>query len=796
MKIVKKYCQSKKCRIILAAFFIMIILFWFSLPKQIFNDPNSTILYSCDKKLLGARIADDGQWRFPPMDIVPEKFEKSLLAFEDQYFYSHPGVNPVSLIRALKQNFKAGKVVSGGSTISMQLIRISQKGKSRTIYRKFIEMILAFRMEIEYTKQEILALYASHAPFGGNVVGLDAASWRFFGRPSDELSWAESATLAVLPNAPSLIYPGKNSRKLQLKRDKLLDKLFLIGEIDSITCELAKMEDIPRQIYSLPMLAPHLLDQVYSKNKGVRIVSTINFQLQNRLNNLVERHQKNLEANQIHNMAVLVADVHKRNILAYVGNTAKVGNSDHGNQVDIIQSVRSTGSILKPFLYASMLNEGEILSQSLIADIPTQIAGYSPKNFDLNYSGAIPANIALARSLNVPAVRMLRDYGVERFHFFLKEMGINSLNRPANHYGLSLILGGAEASLWDLCGMYSGMAGVLNHYNNKDGSYYSNEFQPLCFVQNEPKWNNPGSQPLLKASSVYQTFEALLEVNRPDGENAWKSFESSQKIAWKTGTSFGFRDAWAIGVTPDYVVGVWVGNADGEGRPGLTGVGAAAPVMFDTFDLLPKCEWFKQPFDEMDLIATCRESGCRAGRWCENIDTVWICKSGLETIVCPYHRQIHLDSTQQFRVNSDCENVVSMVHKSWFVLPPAMEWYYKKRNPLYKTLPVYRDDCIGINEKQTMDLIYPKSNDRIFVPIELNGMRGKIVFELVHQNPDAEVYWHLNGEYIGSTCDTHQKELDPGEGIHIITFIDEEGNSLSKQFEIVGKNENLLKNQN
>ncbi|MDQ2180745.1 penicillin-binding protein 1C [Marinifilum sp. D714] len=793
MKILNvRYCKSRKCRILLLAFFLLLILFWFSLPKQLFHDPYSTILYSKENKLLGARIADDGQWRFPQIKEVPKKFEKSLLAFEDQYFYSHPGVNPVSMGRALIQNLKAGKVVSGGSTISMQLIRISQKGKSRTVYRKILEMILAFRLEVRYSKEEILALYSSHAPFGGNVVGLEAASWRFFGRTPDELSWAEATTLAVLPNAPSLIYPGKNSTTLQRKRNGLLDKLYRIGEIDSTTCELAKLEDVPRRIHHLPRVAPHLLDQVHKKNKGERVVSTINFGLQSRVNEIVKRHQKNLEANQIYNMAVLVVETKSRSTLVYVGNTENTGKRKHGNQVDIIRSLRSTGSLLKPFLFASMLNEGEILPNTLVADIPTQIAGYSPKNFDLKYNGAVPAQKALARSLNVPAVRMLRDYGVERFHFFLKKMGMSSLNRPAGHYGLSLILGGAEGSLWDMCGMYASMAGILNHYNTEDGVYYSNEFQTLQYTGDSILWKNPDSQAFLKASSVYQTFEALLEVNRPDGESGWRSFSSSQKIAWKTGTSFGFRDAWAIGVTSDYVVGVWAGNADGEGRPGLTGVGAAAPIMFDVFDLLPKSEWFQQPVEEMELVPICRNSGHRAGRWCDQVDTVWIGRAGLETDVCPYHKQVHLDATKRYRVNSDCESVNKMVHKSWFVLPPAMEWYYKKRNPLYRPLPPFRDDCVGVAESQAMELIYPKSNDRIFVPIGLDGKREKIVFEIAHHDPDANVYWHLDGEFIGTTCGNHQLEIAPGEGKHLITFVDEEGNSLSKQFEIVGKQEHQL----
>ncbi|MBI9058415.1 MAG: penicillin-binding protein 1C [Labilibaculum sp.] len=773
------------------AFLLLGIGFWFSIPDKLFSDPTSTILFSREGNLLGARIATDGQWRFPESKEVPEKFEKAILTFEDNYFYSHFGVNPVSMGRAFIQNVKAGRVVSGGSTLSMQLIRISRKGKGRTVYQKIVEIIKSFRLELGYSKKEILALYASHAPFGGNVVGLEAASWRFFGRSASELSWAEASTLAVLPNAPSLIYPGKNGEKLRKKRNRLLNRLRDKEIIDSTTCELAKLEDIPRQVHALPMIAPHLLDQANKEYTGERINSSIQYRLQLQVNEIVKKHQRNLEANQIYNMAVLVLDVKSGQSIAYVGNTNKQGKENHANQVDVIRAPRSTGSILKPFLFASMLNSGEILPRTLVPDIPTQIAGYSPKNFNLRYDGAVPARKALSRSLNVPSVRMLRSFGVERFHYTMKKLGMLRLNRPSGHYGLSLILGGAEGELWNLCGIYSGLARGLKHYNS-DKCYYSNDIRkPSYRLQDTVLHGKKEAHALLSAASIYQTFDALLEVNRPDGENGWKSFSSSRKVAWKTGTSFGFRDAWAIGTTPDYVVGVWVGNADGEGRPGLTGVGAAAPVMFDVFNILPTGSWFDIPFEEMEEIQVCRESGYRASRWCETVDTMLVCNAGLETLSCPFHKRIHLDKTKRYQVNSSCEEPKNMHHVNWFVLPPAMEWYYKKRNALYRSLPPFREDCSGHNQI-AMEIIYPKGNDQIFVPVDLDGMLGKVVFEIAHHDPEAEVFWHVDGDFIGTTTQFHQIELSPDQGEHLLTLVDNLGSTLNKKFTIVGKEENEI----
>ena len=324
--------------------------------------------------------------------------------------------------------------------------------------------------------------------------------------------------------------------------------------------------------------------------------------------------------------------------MSYVGNV-KNDDPEHGSDVDIIRAPRSTGSILKPYLYAGMLNEGAITPKMLIEDVPMVLSGYAPKNYNEKFDGAVPAQRALSRSLNVPIVKMLQDYGVPKFHNQLKKMGLTTINRPSSEYGLSLILGGAEAKLWDLCGAYGNMGAILNDYA------IGAKPQPIGFSCIRDL--RPGSpfEYHLVPGSVWETLKALLAVARPDDDANWQSFETSQRIAWKTGTSFGFRDAWAIGLTNKYVVGVWVGNADGEGRPGLVGVKAAAPILFDVFDRLPKTDWFSQPFDNMESVEICRESGHRASSICENIDTVLIPTTCLKTTVCPYHQTIHLDKT-------------------------------------------------------------------------------------------------------------------------------------------------------
>nr|WP_321357526.1 penicillin-binding protein 1C [uncultured Draconibacterium sp.] len=767
-------------------FLAMLALFFlgvFFVPRPLFNASYSTVVESSNGDLLGARISDDEQWRFPAVDNIPRKYELCVLQFEDKHFYHHPGVNLASVARAAVQNVKARKVVSGGSTITMQVSRLARGNKARNLKNKLIEVFWALHIELRYSKAEILNLYASHAPFGGNVVGIDAASWRYFARDSEQLSWAESATLAVLPNAPSLIYPGRLDDQLKQKRDRLLQKLLNNGVIDSMTCELAIAEPLPEKVNALPNAAYHFTELVNESKSGQRTHSTINGLIQKRVNQVVRKHQSRLKANFINNMAVVVAEIPSKKVRAYVGNTFATDSLNHGNFVDVVQSPRSTGSILKPFLYCKMMDEGMLLPSMLVPDIPIRFGGFTPMNFDRQYNGAVPAEEALARSLNIPAVHLLREFGVAPFHSFLKQTGMSTLNQAPDYYGLSLILGGAEVKLWDLAGMYASLATILDTYNNKDGMYFAKPFSPLIWEENGNTTETMElEQPAVRAASIYSTFKALLEVTRPDSETGWEQFARSKKIAWKTGTSFGFRDAWAVGVTPKYVVAVWVGNADGEGRAGLTGVSAAAPVMFDVFSTLPDARWFEAPIDEMDSIDVCTESGFLPGENCDQRKTIFVPK-GNKIDVCRWHQRIHLNAEQTHRVNANCYPVSKMVHKNWFVLPPAMEYYYKRENVLYSTLPPLLPGCT--ENQQQLDFIYPRVWNRIFIPVELDGTKGKLIVELAHRLSNVDVFWYLDDNFLGITKNIHQFELRPEPGWHTITVSDNLGNLLTKRFFVV-----------
>ena len=697
------------------------------LPRNLFKGTvYSTVVESAEGELLGARIAGDGQWRFPPSTEVPERFATALVQFEDKRFWWHPGIDLLAIGRAFKDNIKEGHTVSGGSTITMQVIRLS-RGKERTIWQKMIEAVQATRLEVRYSKKKILALYASHAPFGGNVVGLEAAAWRYFGRPADELSWAESATLAILPNTPSSMHLGKKRQELKDKRDRLLKRLYKKGYMDKETVEAALDEPLPKVSLQLPNYARHYIERC---KKGKRTKTGIQFTLQKSVEEVCDRRSNDLSEEGIDDLAAIVIDNKTGNVIAYVGNTSK-DRKRPGVDVDIASSPRSTGSILKPVLYKVSLEEGTILPRTLLPDIPVNLSGFAPQNFDHQYYGAVPADNALARSLNIPAVFLLQEFGVPKFLDVLRKCNITTLENNASHYGLSLILGGGECRLDEVTKMYSNMAVEAS-----------------------------------ESISAWYTLDALKEVNRPD-ELDWRLIRSVRKAAWKTGTSYGFRDAWAVGMTPSYTIGVWAGNAQGQGVAGLTGARTAGPVMFDILNLLPaETTWFEMPGQAghdgvtpgndrgSHWAKVCRESGMLAGPYCTDTEVILVPEAGLETDPCPYH------------------------NTGEFVLPPAMEWYYRPHHPEYK----------GATRAATgpvIAFIYPSNGSTLELPRQMSGAIEGAVFRAAHHNPEKKIWWHLDGSYIGETQIIHEMRLSPATGKHVLTIVDENGETASINFHVI-----------
>lgn len=763
-------------------FFVIIISSLF-LKKIEFNKPYSYALYASNGILLDAKVSKDGQWHFKlSADTLPDKLIKSLIVFEDKRFLYHYGIDLGAIIRAIYLNIKNKRIISGGSTITMQVARMYFNSNKRSVVQKIKEMLFAYYLELTMSKKEILKLYIENAPFGNNVIGAEAASWRYFGRPLSSLSWAESAMLAVIPNNPTNVNLLKNRIILKNKRNALLKKLFESGIINKQIYDISLEEEIPSVSRAFSHKAPHLLHFLISKYpKRYIFYSTIDENLQTEAYRILLQYKHNFNANNIRNAALMIVDIHTGNVLSYIGNYHDKGNHSDAFSVNIIESKRSGGSILKPFLYATMLDNGELLPEMLIPDVPTQIGSYAPKNFNRGYDGAVRAHKALARSLNVPAVKMLQWYGIQRFIDLLKKMGFSTINHSQDYYGLSLILGGCEIKMSELARAYAQMANSLEQ-NKK------NTFKWAYLKDISENINN--EFPFDKGAS-YLTLQAMVDVERPTNEQYWYLFKTKQKISWKTGTSFGFRDAWAIGINTDYLVLVWVGNATGEGSAELTGIKKAAPIMLDVFSILPLPKsWFAIPYNNLQLVNVCKHSGYPVSMLCDDKIACLCPKTNIKVRTCPYHKEIFLDSTQQFRVHSHCESVQNMVKKVFFVLPPTMGFYYKKRNPLYKSLPPFRIDCRSMESeaKQNIEFVYPQQFTNVFIPRNLDGTNSSLLLEVNHRYPQTLVFWYLDGKFIGQTLNKHQLPVNASMGKHILTVQDEFGESKQIEFNILNQN--------
>ena len=737
-----KSMTGRKIRIMAAVAAGVILLLWlFCLPAQLFDDVSySTVVTAKDGELLGARVADDGQWRFPTCDSLPEKFRAAIIEYEDRSFYSHWGISIRGIARAFWQNISNGRIVSGGSTISMQTIRLSRRGR-RTIAEKLIEMFMATRLEWRYSKDEILRLYVSHAPFGGNVVGFDAAVWRYLGNNGKDMSWAEAATLAVMQNAPSSVHLSKNRDRLLAKRNRLLKRLYEKGALTTDEYELAVDEPLIGEPYAMPQIAPHLVEWLNKTRHGRSTHTDIDYHLQKRIETLLTQWRDELSLSGVNDLAAIITEVSTGKTVAYCGN-ADIESDRSGRWVDIAAAPRSSGSILKPLLYCAAMQDGIILEHTILPDIPTDFGGFVPKNFDGNFCGVIGASQALALSLNVPYVWLLKEFGVSRFALLLQRCGFGTLTRSADRYGLSLILGGAEVYLRDVVACYADLARFRSDY------------------------------PLNDSVAIYAMFDAMREVNRPDQLDLSR-VSSAQNIAWKTGTSYGARDGWAVGVTPGYVVGVWAGNADGSGVAGLTGARTPGPVMFDIFNLLPSCGWFAEPHGHEELV--CEHSGRLAGKYCSETRRSRVAANALKSRRCTYCTQIPVSSDGMRRVADAKE---PMVMKSFFLLPPVHKYFYKQYHADYIEPPADTND-----NESNLRFIYPSDGSVISLPNTPDSHPSALVCKAAHANAGAELFWHLDNNFVRSTTDIHQIEITLSAGSHKLTVYDNTG--LMKSIEII-----------
>ncbi|MGM0608736.1 MAG: penicillin-binding protein 1C [Candidatus Muiribacteriota bacterium] len=735
----------------------IIILIFILIPVPSFENNYSTIVLDENSKYLRVYMNSNEQYIFPPENHkLPENFVKAILTFEDKRFYSHFGVDLLAVLRSLYLNVKHGEIISGASTITMQIARMSSNRK-RTFINKFIEIIEAIKLEFKYTKDELLRIYVNHAPYGGNIRGYKAAAFRYFGKNAKNLTWNEAAILAVLPNSPKIITPEKRQHKLIDKKNNLLNDLYKKDIINHNIYSLSKEEKMNSETFDFPFYAPHLCDFLTKRTESQIINTSINLSKQKKLKPTIEKYGDRLKKRGINNLSVVVLNKEAQ-VISYFGNR-DYWDKEHQGMVDGVQAPRSTGSILKPVLYASAIDKGIIIPETVLFDIPTFFSGFVPKNFDGKFRGVVNADEALASSLNIPAIRLLHKFGFKNFYNMLNKSGITTLHRSPSEYGLSMVTGGVEGKLIEVTQFYNSLLNL-------------GQLQKVSYLKDK---SNPKSR-IFDSFSAYLTNNILNKVKRPGIDYYLQKIEMSKQIYWKTGTSNGFRDSWAVGFNGEYTVGVWSGNFTGEGNPEITGAKASAAVFFDIINSLKTDKKIEEPSSK--TINICSDTGYKASINCINIKEAQVPDKFPVISECPYHTKYIVDKNREFEVCSRCWTG-KRKEEIRLIYPPAVTQFLinSKNNP--DNSPVHNPDCPSSRQDKSIEIVYPDDESTIFAPRGIEGKIQKVKFEAASTRSNSEIFWYLNGELINKTSHNHLFYHSIKNGTNEIFIIDTEGNSYS-----------------
>lgn len=721
--------------------------------EKIFEDRYSVSVLDNNGNIIGVYLNKDEQWHLKSIDKIPEKLKTAVMVFEDKNFYSHNGVDFSAVMRALKDNIFE-KRRTGASTITMQAVKMAQP-KERSYFNKYLEIVHAFKLEKYYKKDEILKMYLNNAPYGGNIVGYKTASYMYFRKSSKELTWSEAALLAVLPNSPGLMNVEKNREKLIEKRNFLLKKLYEKNFINERQYEISLKEPVPDKRYSFPVLAPHLVRRLVNENKDKKIIkSTIDSEIQKKTEKAVKDYSEFLKLSGINNTAVLIINNKNYEVTAYAGSQDFYDFKNNG-QVDGITAKRSPGSLLKPFLYAKVIDEGIAAPQSKLPDVPLYFSNFSPQNADKKYYGMVEMRDALIKSLNIPFVELLKDYGEDKFFYFLKDI-LNFEDRNPERYGLSLILGTKEFTMEEIGILYSGLANYGNFKNLK----YTEE-------------STEEERQLLTKGASYLTLTTMRELERPGME---KFYREKNPVSWKTGTSHGRRDGWAAGITPEWTVVVWTGNFTGEGNPNLTGVYTGGNLLFNILKILPKTEKdFIMPSD-LEKIEVDKETGYRL-KYDVPYKEIFYPKDAKPLKASPYYKKIFVNKNGE-EIDSRDESFNEREEKYILVYPLEVVNYFVREN--LDVSNIFSEKTA----KKTIKFIYPKNNLKIIVPKDFDGEKSLIV--KIANIKNQELYWYVNKEYAGKSREK-ERSFNFKKGEYEITVVSESGETAKINFQVAEK---------
>lgn len=753
----------KKLIIIFVALFSMLAVFSLAIfisfdvykMQENIEKKYSTSILDANGKLMDVFLTSDEQWHLKVEGDVSENLKEAVLTYEDKNFNTHHGVDLLAIVRAFKNNF-IGRKRSGASTITMQVAKLSAP-KKRTYINKFIEIIQALKIETKLDKDTILKLYLNNAPYGGNIVGYGTAARMYFRKEPQNLSWSECALLAVLPNSPGSMNVEKNHERLISKRNNLLDKLYEKGKLTEQQLSLAKAEPLPDNRYPFERVAPHLARRLFNTEKDKVIKTTIDYDLQKRMQEIVKSYVGYTHSEGITNAAMLIVENKTRNVKAYIGSQDFMDMENEG-QVDGVIAKRSPGSILKPFLYALSIDEGMIAPESLVQDVPMFFANFSPQNANKKYTGMVEARQALISSLNIPFVHLLDQYGEYKFYYFLKDMLGFDENAPEK-YGLSLILGTKEFSVEEIAMLYSGLANY--------GSLTS-----LNYLAKKDSNNNGRSKTMFSKGASYLTLDTLKELVRPGLNNLyrWKD-----PISWKTGTSYGKRDAWACGMTPDYTVIVWVGNFSGKSNENLSGVISGGRLLFNVFEELENSnKRFEEPYYELENIKVDKITGYRIDIDGIETKTIKFPIKAKPLKISPFYKKIYVDDND-VEIDSRSPDFANSHEKVIMNYPLEVVNYFIRENR--DVSEIYHTN----SKEKSLKILYPTPNLKILLPKDLDKEQKLIVKIANLKNQD--IYWYLDKEFIGIDK-SFEKEIELGIGEHTLTIMAEDGEVVKTKFSI------------
>lgn len=737
--------------------------------------PYSTLVTARDGSILHAFLSSDDKWRmYAELSEITPDLRDAILYKEDKYFYYHSGFNPVSMLRAAGRNLLTGRRTSGASTITMQTVRLLQP-RPRTYRNKFIELFRSVQLELHYSKDEILQLYLNLIPYGGNIEGLKSASLLYFGKPPVLLSLAELTTLTIIPNRPSSLRLGTNNARVVQARNRWLERFRMARLYNETTLASALAEPLTAYRHEAPQLAPHLSRRLRTELPGQPIIrSTLHSATQATAEQLIRNYANRIRINDIHNAAVLIVDNQTRDVVAYVG-SADFGNTADGGQVDGVRAVRSPGSALKPLLYGLAFDAGLITPKTKLNDVPTNFAGYEPDNYDRRFNGPITAEFALANSLNIPAVALLKEIGPSALVSTLQKAGFSTVEKQSKDLGLSMILGGCGVTLEEMTRLYVALA--------TGGSVGPLRLTP---PPSPLPSNKEEKMHLLSPEAAYLVTHTLTQITRPDLPNNFDNSYHLPRIAWKTGTSYGRRDAWSIGYNQRYTIGVWIGNFSGVGAAELSGANTATPLLFQLFNALDynsPSGWFQPPVgaaSRLTMRLICPETGDIPGDSCLNPITDYQIMGVSRHRPCRHQKAILTNPAGTVAYCPHCQPDSGWVRRSYPNLPPDVVAFYRSQHTPFAVPPPHNPAC-----------------ERVFSATQstLRAAEGPLITSLndgseyfINPNQPAElelscqaatdvraVFWYLNDKLYRKARPTEAVFFRPRPGSLKISCADDQG---------------------